>query len=327
MAKKKAKSQTDNSQSDAADSAAKGPSIKQAFKNARITQVRRSLLHFHDKNPRSIDPHAFRKLKDFIKKTGGIIGTIEVNCRLAANGFPVEEDGKLVVIGGHQRTMAEDANRGYPSSENSDRLVDVAVIEVGPAREHEILVGLNNQQMQGSWDISLLTDVLSTPDLDPFATGFDRADLATLFDQGELAEILGETSSAQASAESPVLDAIEEMTAIARPPGYSSQNKQATPPDPESADQSSSPQGSIDSAAEIQGMKDRRTAFIDKRADERDVNFMLTVVANTSGELDQFKAEFGIPVDSTMISLSELMELLGFGDPADSESAESAESA
>jgi hypothetical protein len=148
--------------------------------------------------------------------------------------------------------------------------------------------------------------------------------LATLFDQGELAEILGETSSAQASAESPVLDAIEEMTAIARPPGYSSQNKQTDPS--ESAQQlSPSPQGSIDSAAEIQGMKDRRTAFIDKRADERDVNFMLTVVANTSGELDQFKAEFGIPVDSTMISLSELLELLGFSSAdAESEPAESA---
>lgn len=152
--------------------------------------VKRSHLNFRDDNPWKLTKTEAARLRKLI--SAGNVGPINVNLRLAANGFGDDWDGKYMVIGGKHRVVkAMDELAGYGRLKDCDYDVPCAVVQVGPARESEIVVALNNRIAQGNWDSDLLASVLSQPGVDVHATGFTETELRGLIDSDVLDSILG----------------------------------------------------------------------------------------------------------------------------------------
>lgn len=138
-----------------------------------IERWHRSDIHGVDYNPRKISDAARRKLKASLE-ANKLVAPITVN----RNG------GKIV--GGHQRLSCIDS-----IEKTKDYLLDVAVIDVSEEEEKRLNVALNNQSIQGSWDIELLGElVIGSEDLDLASMGFDDADIF---------KMLGDTSESQSS--------------------------------------------------------------------------------------------------------------------------------
>ncbi len=80
------------------------------------------------------------------------------------------------VVGGHQRLQI--------LQDRGDTSVECVVIEVSLEREKALNVALNNTQVGGDWDHSLLGELLGElqqiPDFDPTLTGFSAADFKHL---------------------------------------------------------------------------------------------------------------------------------------------------
>ena len=92
--------------------------MKTDLQKFTMETVRRSRLHEHPKNPRSISEGAKKKLRDKMKEVG-LLQPIIVNRR---------EDGMLVVLGGHQRLATMDGISRYKDGKN-DYELDVAMVE------------------------------------------------------------------------------------------------------------------------------------------------------------------------------------------------------
>jgi len=338
MAKKKPKNESQLAGDTAtATETPKAPRSRD-FQSAKIAVIKRSALTPHEKNPRTIESSSLSRLKKFIQKTG-VIGTIEVNRRLAENGFPKSQDDRYVIVGGHQRVKAMDSLAGFPDREGSDYELHIAIIEVSPSREVEIVTGLNAPGMQGSWDADMLAELLSTPGVQPLDAGFDRVELGFLFDAGQLAELLGEKPdpafAAQAAAEAPVISALEDIAAIGKPlqprgNSVSEPGDDDTEPgdgdgddDQEAADPDSA--GPTDPAAPhdyTDELRARKHDFKDERADQRDSLFMFTLVANSSKILRQFQQRIGVEPGTDMIDLESFCEKAGIALPAEPKATE-----
>lgn len=80
------------------------------------------------------------------------------------------------VVGGHQRLQI--------LKDRGDTTVACVVIEVSLEREQALNIALNNAQVGGDWDQTLLGDLLSElqriPDFDATLTGFSEADFRHL---------------------------------------------------------------------------------------------------------------------------------------------------
>ena len=174
-------------------------------------------------NPRTIDKHARRKLKAAIKQHG-LVEPLVANRRLAANGHPPADDGRIVLIGGHQRLSVSDELYRYdpaaaPDPETGENPtsypVPLAINEVSPAAETALVIALNNPGLQGSWDAAKLEDLFSQlaadPEFDIAQTGFERVDLAFILDEGSLASIFGQEAAEQEAAEQPIAQQLEAM--------------------------------------------------------------------------------------------------------------------
>lgn len=272
----------------------------QAFE--RMTAMR-SQLRQHEANPRQIDQHALKKLREGLRKVG-LVTSLIVNRRDSTNGFPPAQHGQLVIIGGHQRCRAMDELRGYdPATHENDYQIPIDVVSISAAKERELIVFLNNPAAQGSWDYSLLGDLLTSPGVDPLATGFDRLELSQILDSGIVEELFG-SSSPQSAAEAPVLDAIAEVAAASK--AYQ-QVQQPTPQQPiigtaapPTTPPAPLPDDDINSVASIKG---RRYDFRDKTAEAGDSSHILTIVAGSGAEMDDFLAGIGL-VNEAFIDLN-----------------------
>lgn len=302
MAKKKA------SPAGEGDAAMAEPAEKKSRKRKLQAYVsastKRSSLHFHETNPRYIDRHAAKKLRESLKKNG-LVEPIVVNKRTVANGFPESQDGMLTIVGGHQRTKAADEIYNWPDG-GDDYDVPIALIEVPHGRELELLVSLNNPSIQGMWDADLLEAVLADPDIEVANTGFERADLAHLLDDGMLDGLFGAAGAAQAAAEAPIVDALNEIR------GVSQQFEKAVEADRESSGDGGalSPAGP-DPDNMRQLLVDRRKAFIDKQQDNNATEFMLVFIAENEPQLARFLYAADLPMDNRYLPLSILADKLG----------------
>jgi hypothetical protein len=279
--------------------------------------LKRSTLNFHEQNPRFIDSHAFRKLRDSLKRNR-LVEPVVVNRRLAANGFPEEQDGMLVIVGGHQRTKAADSLMSYPEKAE-DYEVPGALIEVPPGREKEILVSLNNPGLQGQWDASILEDLLGSEGIDIANTGFERADLAHILDDGMLDGLFGEAGTAQAKMDAPIVDQLNDIHATARQ--FEKDVKAAAAADPEAspspAGPAEAPEGPPEPRTEKndpelmrEGMIQRRREYVERQAANNATQFLLVFVAETEEQLGRFLYDAGLP-DENYMSLGVLAEKLG----------------
>lgn len=145
--------------------------MKTDLQKFTMETVRRSRLHEHPKNPRSISEGAKKKLRDKMKEVG-LLQPIIVNRR---------EDGMLVVLGGHQRLATMDGISQYKDGKN-DYELDVAMVEISEKQELEMLVFLNNPSASGVWDTDLLAEINQELGVDFDSMGFDKVDVDLLFD-------------------------------------------------------------------------------------------------------------------------------------------------
>lgn len=126
------------------------------FQKFQTERIERNKIKLADYNPRTIDKHARKKLKEKIK-TGGLIDTLIWNRRT----------GNLV--GGHQRISVLDELEG-----NQEYALDVAVIDCDLETEKNWNVFLNNPSVQGAYDfasLQLLIDEIGFQEM-----GFDYAE-------------------------------------------------------------------------------------------------------------------------------------------------------
>ena len=133
--------------------------------SSETADVMRSQICFADYNPRRISEEARKTLRRGLK-TFGLVGGIVVN---------EKDDGRLLLVSGHQRLKELDGLQGYPKKDYSVR---VDVVHLSDKQEKELNILLNNPNAQGDWDVDQLSWLL--PSIDTEVAGLTEADLAFL---------------------------------------------------------------------------------------------------------------------------------------------------
>ena len=111
------------------------------FQKGETRTISRSEVHGAPYNPRVIDDAARKRLLKAIKQDG-LIGTLIWN----------ERTGNIV--SGHQRLSILDQ-----LEKSQDYALVVTVINVDERKEKALNVQMNNQSMQGDWDLDLLANL------------------------------------------------------------------------------------------------------------------------------------------------------------------------
>lgn len=144
-------------------------------------------------NPRKIDDHARKKLKENLKKRG-LLEALVWNART----------GNLV--SGHQRlSILDDLAGGKPY------LLDVNVVDLSESDEKEQNIFFNNTSTQGTYDVDGLAAMFSEG-VDYKKSGFDDMDLQLVFDGTEHQVTMFDTDDAPKS----VKDDLEQLEEIQR---------------------------------------------------------------------------------------------------------------
>jgi hypothetical protein len=239
------------------------------YQSFEVQRISRSELQNAPYNPRVISPYNRAQLKAKLEEVG-LVETLVWN----------KQTGNLV--GGHQRLSILDELEGSNEYE-----LDVAVVNLSPKKEKELVVFLNNQNTQGIWDETLFGELLKDPDIEVAGMGFTPVDLELEFpdlaaagiipglhpaeqdgEEGETGESRGIVASQEAAVEGPVtdIDAIKEMR-----------------------------------------KKAKEAAFADPT---NDVDYYLVVVFNTRADKNQFLRVNAMPQDAQHITADELATLL-----------------
>lgn len=159
-----------------------------------IRRVHRRDIKGADYNPRQIDDHARKKLKENLKKKG-LLSPLVWNERTSN------------LVSGHQRLSIMDDIEG-----TDNYLLDVAVVNLSDKEEKEQNIFFNNASAMGQWDIDLLGTMLSDKDanVDYKSAGFDDMDLQVLLDDTEYATTMFDMDEAPKA----VKDDVEELEKI-----------------------------------------------------------------------------------------------------------------
>ena len=140
-----------------------GETLKGSADGATYQLIHRSKLKNAPYNPRVIDPVSFRRLKESIERTKGLVEPPVWNKRT----------GNLV--GGHQRLEVLDILK-----KTMDYTLVVAVVDLTEPQEIELNIALNNPNLSGQYDLNLLDDLLGRTDVEIGHTGFDITTLELL---------------------------------------------------------------------------------------------------------------------------------------------------
>lgn len=142
--------------------------LSKYFQGSEIIEIERSKIHFHPRNPRTIDKIG----KDALKRSMGnfgIIGGIAINKR----------DGKNVLISGHQKVVIMDEKQKYdPENPETDYLIRLVAVDIDEKTELEALTALNNPQIGGKYDWQKLAELI--PDIDYKNAGLTEEDLSMI---------------------------------------------------------------------------------------------------------------------------------------------------
>lgn len=295
--------------------------VKKSRKFQAFTRMlaKRSSLSFPENNPRSIDPHAFKKLREFVKREG-LLGSLIVNRRTEANGWAPVHVGRLVIVGGNQRTRAMDEISSYApptpaGPAENDYEIPIDVIEVPQAREAEIIVALNNVGLQGTYDWDALAELMQTPGVNPLATGFDRVELATFMDEGALEQLLGPAAARQAAAEAPILDELAAIAEVGREQDRADRQaanaQESSVADPANPSEPTEAEAAGEQSA-VDGMKERRAQYQETiNRDTNAANFMIVLVGDSDAECREFLTRLNLPPGQEFYSLAAVKERMG----------------
>jgi len=253
----------------------------------QAAKIRRSQVSPYENNPRVIDKHAYKKLRESLRKTGLVEGLV-VNRR---------EDGSLVLVGGHQRMRAmDDVSKYSPDDPATDYEIPISLIQVPLAREAELVVSLNNPGMQGQFEAEALARLCEIDGVSPETMGFERMDLSLLVGHAVADKVFGvpESSAAkQEVVEAPVIDMLSNIKQAGSEVAAAQRTAEA------------------DRAKEIERMKSGRAEFIAKQAKSDSTEFMLMVVFDSAEQMDRFMESFGLPTTERYISGVQFSELIG----------------
>lgn len=125
-------------------------------------KIERSKLTPHPLNPRHITESARQLLKKSIK-LNGVVGGIVFNRQ---TGF---------IVGGHQRLSVLDEINKYDGTIETDYFLNVEVIDIDKKAEKELMIMLNSQSAQGTFDDELMRQLIK--DIDYKNAGLDEFDL------------------------------------------------------------------------------------------------------------------------------------------------------
>lgn len=141
--------------------------LSKFFRNSEIVEIERSKIHFHPRNPRTIDNEGKKALKRSMKNFG-ILGGIIVN---KANDY--------VIVGGNQKVALMDEQQKYdPNNPETDYILRVEVVEMDEKTELEALTALNNPTIGGKYDWQKLAELI--PDIDYKNAGLTEEDLSMI---------------------------------------------------------------------------------------------------------------------------------------------------
>ena len=150
--------------------------LNKYFKSEPV-EIARSSIQFANYNPRKITDSALKKLKQNIKRVG-MLGGIIWN----------ERTNNLV--SGHQRVTVLDQLNGYDGTKETDYILRVDKVNLSEKEEKEQNIFMNNQSVQGEFDIDALRNLL--PDIDFKSAGLTAQDLSIIgidFDMPVLEDI------------------------------------------------------------------------------------------------------------------------------------------
>lgn len=137
------------------------------FLKSEIQEINRSQIHFHPRNPRTIDAEGKKALKRSMK-IFGVLGGIIVNKR-----------NDYVIVGGNQKVALLDEQQKYdPDDPATDYILRVEVVDMDDKTELEALTALNNPAIGGKYDLQKLAELI--PDIDYKNAGLTEEDLSMI---------------------------------------------------------------------------------------------------------------------------------------------------
>lgn len=136
--------------------------LSKYFKSDPV-EIKRSSIKFANYNPRKISDEALKKLKQNIKRVG-LLGGIVWN----------ESTGNIV--SGHQRVTVLDQLNEYDGTEDTDYILRVEKVILSVKDEKEQNIFMNNQSVQGEFDLNALRDLI--PEIDYKSAGLTEQDLS-----------------------------------------------------------------------------------------------------------------------------------------------------
>jgi len=142
-----------------------------------IVRVQRDQIHGAPYNPRKIKDENAKNLKKVIKELG-LLESPTLNKHSKEKGWAGDDIGRLTLVGGHQRIGRMDEILRRP-----DYLVTVHLVDLTPEEEVRANIVLNNPNLQGEWDQTLLQEIKITyPEMDFHKDFlFDNLDIQHIF--------------------------------------------------------------------------------------------------------------------------------------------------
>lgn len=141
--------------------------LSKFFARSEIMELKRSEIHPHPRNPRTIDAEGRKALKRSMKNFG-VLGGIIVNRQ---NGF--------VIVGGNQKVAIMDEQQKYdPENPETDYVIRCEVVDMDEKTELEALTALNNPTIGGKYDWQKLAEII--PDIDYKNAGLTEEDLSMI---------------------------------------------------------------------------------------------------------------------------------------------------
>lgn len=153
--------------------------LNKYFKSEPV-EIPRSRVRFAQYNPRKITDSALKKLKQNIKRVG-MLGGIVWNERTTN------------LVSGHQRVSVLDQLNGYDGTKETDYILRVDKVNLSEKEEKEQNIFMNNQSVQGEFDLDILRDIL--PDIDYKSAGLTDQDLSLIgieLDMPQIDDILAD---------------------------------------------------------------------------------------------------------------------------------------
>lgn len=164
----------------------------------KVERLHRRQIKTAPYNPRQIDDHAKKKLRENLK-TMGLLDPLVFNKRT----------GNLV--SGHQRLGILDVL----SKKGDDYYLDFSVIDLSEKEEKQQNVFFNNPSTQGTYDPDAIGKMIAEDDIDYAKAGFDKMDVQLLLEGTEYEVTMFDDDNAPKSVQDD-LDQLEDIQRMRR---------------------------------------------------------------------------------------------------------------